>query len=133
MNREGSSAAVGWSAFAAVMMLMMGVWWMISGLVAIVNKEFYVVSQEWILKLDVTIWGWIHLMIGLIILLAGIGVLSGAIWARAVGTAIAFISALTAFAWLPYYPFWGFLYIAVSIVVIWALTTHSESAETSQA
>ena len=67
------------------------------------------------------------------ILLAGIGVLSGAIWARAVGTAIAFISALTAFAWLPYYPFWGFLYIAVSIVVIWALTTHSESAETSRA
>jgi hypothetical protein len=98
--------------------------WVISGLVAIFNDEFYVVTQNWIFQFDVSTWGWIHLILGAVILASGFGLFSGAVWARIVGVIIAVISGLVAFTWLPYYPVWGIILIAISIGVIWALTVH---------
>jgi hypothetical protein len=106
------------------MMIMMGGWWLISGLVALFNSEFYVVTQKWIFQFDVTTWGWVHLIIGLLVLLAGFGLFSGQVWARTVGVIIAVFMGLASFAWLPYYPVWAILYIVASVAIIWALTVH---------
>ena len=123
-EREPSGWAIGWTAFAGIMMIMMGILWVISGLVAVFNDEFYVVTQNWIFQFDVSTWGWIHLILGAVILASGFGLFSGAVWARIVGVIIAVISGLVAFTWLPYYPVWGIILIAISIGVIWALTVH---------
>jgi hypothetical protein len=68
--------------------------------------------------------GWIHLILGIVIIFAGFALLSGAVWARTIGVILAIISALAAFSWLPYYPVWGILIAALAVAVIWALTTH---------
>lgn len=126
MNREPSGWAIGWTAFAGVMMILLGIWWVLAGLVAIFNDDFYVVGQEWILQLSTTSWGWIHLLLGIVVLFAGFGIFSAQVWARTVGVIMAVISGLVAFAWLPWYPIWGILFIAASIAVIWALTAHGD-------
>ena len=123
-NKQTSGWAIGWTAFAGIMMIMEGFWWVFSGIVAIFNNQFYVVTQNWIFQFDVTTWGWIHLIIGLVILLAGFGLFNGAVWARTVGVIIAALAGLAAFAWLPWYPIWGVVYITVSVGIIWALTVH---------
>ena len=123
-NKQTSGWAIGWTAFAGIMMIMEGFWWVFSGIVALFNNQFYVVTQNWIFQFDVTTWGWIHLIIGLVILLAGFGLFNGAVWARTVGVIIAALAGLAAFAWLPWYPIWGIVYITVSVGIIWALTVH---------
>ena len=124
MDREPSGWAIGWTWFAGLMMVMIGFWHAMAGLVAIVNDEFYVPTQKYLFKFDVSTWGWIHLLLGILIVLAGFALFSGAVWARTIGTILAFISALAAFAWLPYYPIWGIIIIVVAIAVIWSLTVH---------
>ena len=121
---QTSGAAMGLTAFAGIMMFMLGGWWVIAGLVAILNDDFYVVSQEWIFKLSTTTWGWTHLVLGIVVLLAGLGLFSGAVWARTVGVILAAVSGLVACAWLPYYPVWAILFVTVSVATIWALTVH---------
>jgi hypothetical protein len=123
-EQKPSGWAIGWTAFAGIMMIMMGILWVISGLVAIFNDEFYVVTQNWIFQFDVSTWGWIHLILGIVILASGFGLFSGAVWARIVGVIIAVVSGLIAFAWLPYYPIWAIIFIVISVGVIWALTVH---------
>ena len=123
-NKQPSGWAIGWTAFAGIMMIMMGFWWMISGFVAILQDEFFVITQNWIFQFDVTTWGWIHLILGVLILASGFGLFSGAVWARVVGVIIALVAGLLAFAWLPYFPVWAILFIIVSVAVIWALTVH---------
>ena len=123
-NSDSTSGwAVGFTAFAAMMMILIGFFQAMMGLVAVFNQEFYVAGEEYIFALDVGTWGWIHLIWGVIVLLAGFSVLSGQTWARFVGTIIAIISAIEAFAFLPYQPFWSTIVITLSVLVIWALTT----------
>ncbi len=123
-QREPSGAAVGWTMFAAFMMIMLGAWWLIAGLVALVNDDFYVVTRNYIFQFDATTWGWIHLIIGILVLLAGFGLFRGAVWARTVGVIMAMVATLVGFAWLPWYPVWAILFIVAAITVIWALTAH---------
>lgn len=124
MDREVSSWAVGWTSFAGIMMVISGIWWIISGLVAIASDTFYIVGEEYIFQFDATTWGWIHLLVGILVLVAGFYLFTGAVWARTIGVIIAVLMALIAFAWLPWYPIWAILFIAVSVFVIWALTVH---------
>lgn len=123
-ENEPSGWAIGWTAFAAIMMILMGFWWALSGLAAVFKSEIYVVGFRWIWEFDISTWGWIHLIIGIIVLVAGFFLFRGAVWARVVGVIIAIIAGILAFGWLPYYPIWGILLIAISIGVIWALTVH---------
>lgn len=123
-ERPVSSIAVGFTAFAAVVMIMAGAFQAFQGLVALLNDEFYVVGQEWTFSLDLTSWGWVHLIVGALVAVAGVFVLRGAVWARSVGVVVAGVSALLNFMWLPYYPIWSMLIIALDVVVIWALTAH---------
>ncbi|NDA50128.1 MAG: hypothetical protein EBY51_06955 [Actinobacteria bacterium] len=119
-----SDAAVGWTIFASILLIMIGIFQAISGLVAIVNDTFYVVGEEWIFKFDISTWGWVHLLIGLVMALAGFFLFRGAMWARVVGIVVAVIAAIANFAWLPWYPLWSVIIITVSVFVIWALSVH---------
>jgi hypothetical protein len=105
-------------------MIMIGVFHAIQGLVALFNDEFYVVGEKWTFEFDITAWGWIHLLGGIVVALAGFALFTGAVWARVVGVLVAGVSAVVNFMWLPYYPFWSILIIALDIFVIWALTAH---------
>ena len=124
MKEKLSGWAMGWTAFAGIMMVMTGVWWIFSGIAAIFNNNLYVVTQEWIFKFDVTTWGWIHMILGIVILLAGLGLFFGAVWARVIGVIVAVLAGLAAFAWLPWYPIWAIIFITISVAIIWALTAH---------
>ena len=117
--------AVGFILFAAIMMIMAGVFQAISGLVAIFENEFYVATRNYLFQFDATTWGWIHLLVGLIVAFAGWGLLSGRTWARAVAITVALLSAITNFLFVPYYPFWALLLVTLDIFVIWAVAAHS--------
>lgn len=124
MDNEPNSWAIGWTAFAMMMMVLGGTWWIFAGIVALVNDTFYVVGPEYIVQFDVTTWGWIHILLGIVILLSAIGLFSGAVWARTVGVIVAMVWALIGFAWLPWSPLWAVLLITISVFVIWSLTVH---------
>ena len=119
-----SRTAVGFTVFAATMMVIGGVFQAMQGLIALFNDTFYVVGQEWAFQFDITGWGWIHLVVGAVVVVAGVFLFRGAVWARAVGVAVAAVSAVLNFMWLPHYPIWSILIIAVDVLVIWALTAH---------
>ena len=119
-----SSWAVGWAGFAGVMLIMIGVFDVIQGLVALFNDEFFVVTQKWVFEFDITAWGWIQLILGVILILSGGGIFSGNVAARTVGVIIAGVAAIVNFAWLPYYPVWSIIVIAICVAIIWALTAH---------
>jgi hypothetical protein len=119
-----SSWAVGFTFFAAFIMLMIGAFQVIAGLAAIFENEFFVVTQRYAFEVDVSAWGWIHLLIGLVVLSAGFGLFSGAVWARTLGVIMAIISAVANFLFLPFYPVGSILIIVIDVTVIWALTAH---------
>ena len=116
--------ATGLVVFAAVIMLASGIFQALMGLVALFNSEFYVVGSEYTFKFDVSTWGWIHLGWGILVLIAGLGLLSGSLWGRTLGVIAAAVSAVANFAFIPLYPVWSIAIIAVDIAIIWALTAH---------
>lgn len=124
MSEQPSGWAAGYAGFAGVVLIMVGFFQAIAGLVAIVDDTFYVVGQEYIFQFDVTTWGWIHLIVGVIVLVSGFGIFTGNVAARTVGVIAAAISAIAAFMWLPWYPVWAIVIIALDIAIIWALTAH---------
>jgi hypothetical protein len=104
-------------------MIMIGIFQFFEGLAAVANDSFFVVGNNYTYNLDTTAWGWIHMIIGVIVFAAGLGIFSGATWARAVGIAVAVISAIANFFYIPYYPIWAVLLIALCVIVIWALAS----------
>lgn len=123
-QREYSAGAVGLIVFAATVMIIGGVMQALQGLVALFNDTFYVVGEEYIFEFDVTAWGWIHLLLGIVVAVAGFALLQGATWARVVAIVVASVSILVNFVWLPFYPLWSMIIIALGIAVIWALSMH---------
>jgi hypothetical protein len=126
-EREASGWASGFILFAALMMIMAGVWQGLAGLIAIFENEFYVATRNYLFEFDATTWGWIHLLVGVIVGLAGLGLLAGQTWARVVGITLAVLSAIANFLFIPYYPFWSMLIIALDVFVIWALAVHGRA------
>ncbi|MFI0405562.1 hypothetical protein [Actinomadura sp. 3N508] len=123
-----SGWAVGLAVFAGCMMIMGGLFGAIAGIAAIVDDDLYVIRGDYVFKWDVTAWGWLHLLLGIIVIAAGIAVLAGRTWARVVGIALAVLSAVANFMFLPYYPVWSIVIIALDIAVIWALARYSRQA-----
>jgi hypothetical protein len=117
-----SGWAIGGITFAGVMLTMIGVFQTIDGLVAIFNDSFFVVTQNYTFDLDVTAWGWIHLILGIVMILTGFGLIAGKTWAAVAAIFFAIISAIANFFFIPYYPFWSILVIGLDVWVIWALT-----------
>ena len=123
-DNQVSGAAIGWSAFAAFMLMMLGIFQALAGIAAIANDEAFAVTEDYVIKLDTTQWGWVHLIIGILVFLAGLGIFSGNVLARTVGVLVAIGSAVSAFIYLPIQPVWSSILIAVAVSVIWALTAH---------
>ncbi|AUY48238.1 hypothetical protein [Streptomyces sp. CB01881] len=121
--------ATGWTTFAACLMIFGGAMAVLEGIGAIVNDERYVITGNYVYKFNVTGWGWLHLILGLLIVVAGFMLFTGAMWARILGVVAAGLNMIVNFLWLPYYPFWAIVLIAIDIFVIWALTagTHREA------
>jgi hypothetical protein len=132
MNRQPSTAAVGWALFAAIMLMIGGMFQIIAGIAAIVEDDFFVVGAKWVFEFDVTTWGWIHIILGGLLILVGAGILTGNVAARTVGVIIAGLSAIANFAYLPYYPVWAIIVIAIDVAIIWALTAHGRDVELVQ-
>ena len=108
--------------FAASMMLLIGAFQAIAGLVAIIDDDFYVVAPHYTYNLDTTGWGWIHLIIGVVVFLGGVALFSRKPWAGYLAIGLAIISAVANFFFIPYYPFWAIVVIALDIFVIWGLS-----------
>jgi hypothetical protein len=121
-SAEVSGWAIGGVWFAATIMLMVGIFQAIAGLAAIFDDKFYVVTRNYTFDLDVTAWGWIHLIIGIVVAWAGFALFSRKPWAGVVAITLAMLSAVANFFFIPYYPFWAILVIALDVWVIWALT-----------
>jgi hypothetical protein len=110
--------------FAGIMMIVVGIWEALEGLIAIFENELYVATRRYLFRFDVTAWGWIHVILGLVVASAGYGLLTGRTWARVVAITLAALSAIANFLWLPHYPFWALLIISVDVFVIWAVAVH---------
>ena len=123
-NDQGPTGWTGWIGFAGVMMIIGGFLNAFYGLVAVVNDEWVVWTNRSAMYLDMTQWGWVHIILGLVIVLAGFGVFTGNVLARTLGVVIAAISLMANFFFIPAYPIWAITVIVIDLLVIWALTVH---------
>ncbi|MBB5916252.1 hypothetical protein BJY24_005164 [Nocardia transvalensis] len=119
--RQG--VAAGTSIGAAILLLTVGVLSLFQGISAVAKDELFVVGVDYVYKFDITTWGWIHIVLGILLIISAIGLMTGAMWARIVAIGLAALSILGNFLWLPYYPWWSVLVIALDVVVIWAVAT----------
>ena len=115
--------------FAGIIMITVGCFQAIAGLAAIIEDEFFVVSPNYVFELDATAWGWIHLLLGLLVAFAGFALFAAKTWARVIGVTLAVLSAIANFFFIPFYPFWAILIISLDVWVIWALTRSLSSSE----
>ena len=125
-----ASGWVGWTLFAAVIMLLVGAFHVIQGLVALFKDDYYAVAPSGlILNVSYTSWGWIHIVGGLIVVAAGVALFTGKMWARILGTAMACVSAIVNIGFLSAYPLWSALVIFMDVAIIMALTVHGSAIE----
>jgi hypothetical protein len=117
-----SGGAAGGIVFAACVLTLVGVFQVIAGLTAIFDDEFFVVTRDYTFDLDTTAWGWLHLLIGLLLVVTGFGLFGRRTWAVALAIALALLSAVANFFFIPYFPVWSVIVIALNIWVIWSLT-----------
>ena len=119
---------VGLSLFAGILMMITGLFNAMEGVVALARNEVYAITPRYIFAFDLTTWGWIQIILGVIVLAAGVGVITGQLWGRVVGITIATLTILANFAFIPYYPVWSLLIIALNVFVIWALCVYDRNA-----
>jgi hypothetical protein len=124
-SRTDPTGWVGWIVFAGVMMVMIGVLHAIEGFVALFKDSYYLVTRNGLaVTVDYTGWGWIHLILGLLVALAGVALFTGRMWARVAGIALALLSILASFTFMAAYPLWSITVIVVDTLVIYALVVH---------
>ncbi|MEU0939038.1 hypothetical protein [Embleya sp. NPDC005971] len=120
---SGAATSSGWTVFAAVMMIFGGALAVFQGIAAIAKDDVVVHTRSYSFSFSSTGWGWIYVSLGVLIFLAGAALMSGALWARVVGVILAGLSMVANFVWLPHYPVWSIVVIALDVAVIWALCT----------
>jgi hypothetical protein len=116
---------VGWVVFGAVVMVLLGVYHLVAGLVALLRQSYFVAPhRDLLVSVSYDAWGWVHLIGGLVVVAAGVGLLTGATWARVVGVIVAMASAILNLAFLAASPVWAVMMIAMDVLVIYAITAH---------
>jgi hypothetical protein len=113
--------ATGGLLFAATIMVLTGIFQIFQGIAGIAKDNIFVTTPNYTLRFDTTAWGWIHLIIGILVAVTGFFVFTRAPWARIVGIGLVALQAFANFFFVPYYPFWGLTLVAIDIFVIWAL------------
>lgn len=121
-QEEPSGWATSGLLFAGTILVLGGIFQAIDGIVAIANDNFFVQTKHYTFNLDVTAWGWIHLVLGILMFVIGLGLFSQAAWAGVSAVVIAMLSAIANFFFIPHYPIWSLVVIGLDIWVIWALT-----------
>ncbi|MFF1919952.1 hypothetical protein ACFVW8_05180 [Streptomyces sp. NPDC058221] len=120
--------AAGGIMFAGVLLMVDGVLGAIKGIAGIASDEVYARISDYVFKFNVTAWGWIHLVLGVILVVVGWGILKGNGWARGIGVGLAALNMIANFMWLPYQPIWAVVSLAIDTFVIWALCTDRSKA-----
>ncbi|MFF2101441.1 hypothetical protein [Streptomyces sp. NPDC058202] len=110
--------------FAGVLLLVNGFLNILQGISAIAKDDVYTRVNDYVYRINLTGWGWILLVVGVIAAVVGAGILKGAAWARVTGIALAAVSMLFHFMFLPYAPIWSVIMIAIDVFVIWALAAY---------
>jgi uncharacterized membrane protein len=123
-DQRESPWADGLTVLAAIFLILVGIWQAITGLAAVVRDDVYLATPNYIYSFDLTAWGWVHLLLGVLQIVAGVGVFKGQTWARVVGIVLACVSMIANFLFLPHYPLWSLLIIALDGAIIWALATY---------
>jgi hypothetical protein len=114
----------GWITFAGVMMILAGSLNLLYGIIAAVNDEWVVFTNRANVYLDISEWGWVHIIVGAVVLISGLGLFSGNILARTIAVVVASISLVVNFFFIPVYPLWAITVIVIDLLVIWAVTAH---------
>ncbi|WP_432118342.1 DUF7144 family membrane protein [Streptomyces sp. bgisy032] len=122
-SRAQREWAVGLMAFAAVMLMIAGILGVLRGIAAIAEDDVYVTTPNYVFEFDLTGWGWVHLALGVVAVIVSVGLFQASTWARVAGVAIASLVIIANFLFLPYYPVWSVVMIAISGFVIWGLCT----------
>jgi len=122
-SRSENAWAEGIGIFAGAALLTVGIFQFLEGVAAAAKDDVFVSTRNYVYEFDLTTWGWIHIVVGIVVALVGGAILAGQRWALVAGVVLAMVSALMNFVWLPYYPAWAILIIAFDIAVIWALST----------
>lgn len=120
---------VGWIWFAGMMIIMSGLFNLISGIYALIDDQLYVPTQNGLLLFDLTGWGWVHLILGVLLVLTGIALSVGQGWARLAAVILVMLNALTQLTWIAVNPWWSLVVIAVDVLVLYALIVHGKEAE----
>lgn len=119
--RQGFAA--GTSIAAAVLLATVGILSILQGISAVADDTVFVAGPDYVYKVDLTSWGWVHIVLGIILVLCAFGLATGTAWGRGAAIGIAALSIIANFLWLPYNPWWSLIVIALDIVVIWAVAT----------
>ena len=119
-GRNGESYSA-WAAFAGVVMFIVGSLDALWGLGAVLNDDVVVVGGEGALIADITVWGWVHLLLGSAIALTGVGLLIGSGVARWVAVLLLAVNAISQIVWFPAAPLWAFLLITLDVTIIYHL------------
>ncbi|MGH8876378.1 MAG: DUF7144 family membrane protein [Stackebrandtia sp.] len=120
MSTRKAMAATG-AILAAVLMIVLGCWQVVAGLAALAGDPLFTVPASYFAGFNLSAWGWVHLAEGALVLVAGLFVFTGRLWARVVGIVVTVSATLLNFAFIPYYPFWAIASMALGVAVIWAL------------
>ncbi|MEV5676867.1 hypothetical protein AB0L68_00895 [Streptomyces sp. NPDC052164] len=132
-HRTPASTANSWATgglvFAGVLMLIEGILGIFQGIAAIAEDDVYTRFGDYIFKFNLTGWGWIHLILGIILVITGYGLLKAFTWARGAGIALAALSVIANFMFLPYQPIWALITVAIGLFVIWSLSTYQSDGK----
>jgi hypothetical protein len=119
----------GWIAFAGTMMILLGFFHALAGLVALFEEEYFLVTRTgMVISVDYTAWGWAHLILGVLVCAAGFALFAGQVWARFVAVLVAMLSAVINLVFMPSYPVWAGIMLAVDVLVIYAVVAHGDEA-----
>ena len=126
--RNRTRVPTGWVLLASLLMLMAACLNFCFGLAAVVNDQVVVVGGHGAVIADITTWGWVNLILGVILAGTGIGLMVAAGWARWVGLVFVVLNAVAQVGVFTYAPLWAFMVILLDVFIIWSLTARWERA-----